>query len=114
MIIEKKLYKILKNSLKTQLFEFIGVNQSEKQIQKNAEKKKILSEIISKYLKGTENFDEKEEKNLLNESILFSSAIQNSVKNGEKIDETWVYLSVRNDKNNDKNLEEEIKNNKKD
>jgi hypothetical protein len=107
MIIEKKLYKILKNSLKTQLYEFIGINQSAKQIQKNIDKKKFLTEIISKYLKGTENFDEKEEKHLINESILFNSDIHNSVKNGEKFDETWVYLNVINIK--DKNIKEELR-----
>jgi hypothetical protein len=107
IIIEKKLNKILKNSLKTQLYELIGINQSDKFKQKNDEKKRILSEIISKYLKGTENFDEEEEKNLINESILFNSDIQNSVKNGEKFDETWVNLSII--KNKDKNIKEKLK-----
>lgn len=47
-----------------------------------------------KYLKGVDNIDEEEERNLMNESILLKSDLEN-INNKEMIDQSWVLLSFR-------------------
>lgn len=101
-IIEKKLYKILKTSLKIQIYEYIGFNSNENQIKKNNQKKKILSDMIKKYLKGTEEFENENEKSYIDESSIYESQIQKSLDVGDKIDDTWIYLSLKNSPNNNK------------
>lgn len=63
------------------------------------ERKKIFIQMLAKYLKGTENFNEEEEMSLLKESIILSQEVEKTIKTGKKIDETWVMLNIK--KNDD-------------
>lgn len=94
-IIEKKLNKVLKCSLKGKLFDFIGIGENKDEMEKRIQKKKVLSSVIIKYLKGIDIID-KEEENLMNESILLKSEIDQKIKNQEKIDEDWVLVCIKN------------------
>jgi len=102
-IIEKKLYKILKSSLRSKILCFVGVEQHSQHIEKMEERKKILIQLLAKYLKGTENFNQEEEEKLLKESVLLSQDIEKTIKNGKNIDETWVMLNLKNKENEDIN-----------
>jgi len=98
-IIEKKLYKILKSSIKFKLLNYIGVEEKTKCIEKLEERKKIFIQLLAKYLKGTENFDEEQEMSLLKESVYLGQDVENTITSGKNIDETWVLLNMKNKKN---------------
>lgn len=95
-IIEKKLFKILKSSLRSMVLEHVGVVQHTRHIEKMEERKKIFIQMLAKYLKGTENFNEEEEMSLLKESAILSQDIEKTIKTGKAIDETWVMLNIKN------------------
>lgn len=73
------------------------------------ERKKIFIQMLAKYLKGTENFNEEEEMSLLKESIILNQEIEKTIKTGKKIDETWVMLNIKNHENENKDENEEEK-----
>lgn len=108
-IIEKKLYKILKSSLRIKLLNYVGVAQHSWYIEKMEERKKIFVQMLAKYLKGTENFNEEEEMSLLRESIILGQEVEKTIKTGKKIDETWVMLNFKNNQNNKKEENHEEK-----
>ena len=84
----------------------MGVAQQSWHIEKMEERKKIFIQMLAKYLKGTENFNEEEEMSLLKESIILSQEVEKTIKTGNKIDENWVMLSLKNH-DNDKNDEKQ-------
>ena len=99
MKIEKKLYKILKLSLRSLLYNHIGLIETKDYYSKMEAKKKKFTEIISKYLKGTEDFDESQDKNIFQESTMLGNELEKSFTEGKKIDETWVLLNIAKDSN---------------
>jgi len=104
-IIEKKIYKILKFSLKNKLLNFIGVTYDSNQIQKMEEKKNNFIQLLAKYLKGTENFNEEQEKDLLRESFGFNSEIENTINENKIIDENWVILNMNKNGDEEEKVE---------
>jgi len=47
------------------------------------ERKKILIQMITKYLKGSENFNEDEEMSLLRESMILIQEVDKTIKTGK-------------------------------
>jgi len=88
------------------VLEYVGVAQQTRHIEKMEERKKIFIQMLAKYLKGTENFNEEEEMSLLKESAILSQDIEKTIKTGKAIDETWVMLNIKN-KDNEKKEEKE-------
>lgn len=86
----------MKYSLKSKLFNYIGIEQQNKYLDKIDEKKKTFTLLLSKYLKGTEAFNESEENNLLKESENLTHDVEKSIQIGQEIDETWVLLNIKN------------------
>jgi hypothetical protein len=100
-IIEKKLYNILKSSIRSRLLKYLGIEEKTKCIQKSEERKKLFIHLLAKYLKGTENFNEEEENSLLRESIDLGHEIIETINTGKIIDETWVLLNLKNKENDE-------------
>jgi len=71
------------------------------------ERKKIFIQMLAKYLKGTESFNEEEEMSLLKESIILNEEVEKTIKNGKIIDKTWVMLNIKNQENNNENDEKQ-------
>lgn len=92
MIIDKKLYKILKYSLRSKLMKFIRVKQFSEEQERFEEKKKTFRNIMIKYLKGSENLNQDEYTEILKEC-------ENSTRKVEitkDIDNSWVLLNTNN------------------
>ncbi len=93
------------------LLSYVGVAQHSRHIEKMEERKKNFIQMLAKYLKGTENFNEDEEMSLLRESMILSQEVDKTIKTGNKIDETWVLLNFKKQENDNK---DDNDNNKKD